>query len=348
MPRSNATPTPAAPSLPAGVPGWFDAHLDLAYLAELGRDLHAPLDDCRGKLLPAAVTLPSLREGAVAACLATVFTEPIAPGSQTPDAEAAAYVAGDAEAARRAGLRQLKLYQAWVGGGAVAELRDTEADATPRLGVLVENADPIESPDHLDEWPGVVAIGLTWARPGRYAHGNASDTDEGLTDLGRAMVARMDDLGIAHDLSHLNRRSAAELLDRASGTVIATHSNCAALLNADDHRHLTDEQIRAIDARGGVIGLNLFTRFLTTEDRRATVADAVAHVEHVCEITGHRRAVGLGSDMDGGFDATQLPEGLDRPAGYARLIEALSDRGWPDADLAGFVYGNWARVLGLA
>ncbi len=343
-------PTPPNPA-PTGTPGFFDAHLDLAYLAELGRDLHAPLEDCRGKLLPAAVTLPTLRAAPIAACLATVFTEPLDP-SAAPDAEAAAYPAGDALAARRAGLRQLKLYQAWIAAGAVAPLHSDAIDAaaTPRLGVLVENADPIETPADLEEWAdaGTVAVGLTWAKPGRYAHGNMVTDPKGLTDLGRELVAEIDRLDLVHDLSHLNRTSAAELLDRAQARVVATHSNCAALLHEADHRHLTDDQIKEILARDGVIGLNLFTRFLTTEDRRATIDDTVAHIEHICELAGHRRAVGLGSDMDGGFAADKLPQDLDRPEHLPRLLEALHNRGWSDDDCAGFAYGNWARVLRLA
>jgi len=342
-------------NLPQGVPGFFDAHLDLAYLAELGRDLHAPLDDCRGKLHPAAVTLPSLRDAPVAACLATVFTEALgASGPVLGDdafAEAAAYPEGDAAAARKAGLRQLKLYQSWAQAGAVAPLRKTDAPAgTIRLGVLVENADPIESPDALDEeWINddvpLVAVGMTWHKPGRYAHGNSVTEDLGLTDLGRALVQRLDDRGVVHDVSHLNRRSFADLFERAEGTIVATHSNCAALVDPDNHRHLTDDQIRAIVERGGVIGLNFLGKFLTDEPRRATIDDAVRHVEHVCELVGRRDAVGLGTDMDGGIGADALPEGLDRPEHLPRLLDALRDRGWSDDDCAGFAWANWARVL---
>ena len=349
------------PTLPEGVPGFFDAHLDLAYLAELGRDLHAPLDECRGKLLPAAVTLPSLRDAPVAACLATVFTETVDPDTGpmlSPDAsaEAAMYPQGDALAARAAGLRQLKLYQSWVRGGAVAPLAGSSpaasTDATPRLGVLIENADPIESPDAFDEdWVNdeapVVAVGLTWHKPNRHAHGNSVTEDLGLTDLGRAMVKRLDERDVVHDLSHLNRRSAAEVLDLAQGRIIASHSNAAVLVDEANHRHLTDDQIRAIDARGGVIGLNFLSKFLTPEDRRATIDDAVRHVEHICELVGHRTAVGLGTDMDGGIPSTALPDDLDKPEHLPRLLDALRNKGWSDADLAGFAWNNWARVFKL-
>ncbi|MEM7755816.1 MAG: membrane dipeptidase [Planctomycetota bacterium] len=349
---------PGTPNVspPSGTPGFFDAHLDLAYIAELGRDLHAPLDDCRGKLLPAAVTLPSLRDAPVAACLATVFTEAVGPsGSMLGDdssAEAASYPEGDALAARAAGLRQLKLYQSWVRAGAVASLRDATSKATPRLGVLIENADPVESPDALEEeWINdeapLVAVGMTWHKPGRYAHGNSVTENLGITDLGRELVKRLDAHQIVHDVSHLNRKSFDELFDLAQGPIVATHSNCAALVDPENHRHLTDEQIKRLVDRGAVIGLNFLSKFLTNEDRRATIDDAVRHVEHVCEIAGHRNAVGLGTDMDGGVSRNALPEGIDLPERLPRLLDGLRDIGWSDNDLAGFAFGNWARVFNV-
>ena len=115
-------------------------------------------------------------------------------------------------------------------------------------------------------------------------------------------------------------------------------------LTGDNQRHLRDDQIKAIGDRGGVIGLNLFSKFLVP-DGRATIDDCVAHVEHVCELMGHRKGVGLGSDADGGFAANALPVDLDHPRKYGALLEALRTQGWSDDDLQGFSWGNWMRVL---
>lgn len=223
------------------------------------------------------------------------------------------------------------------------------------LGVLVENADPIRTSDDLPWWVerGVCAIGLAWARPSRYAMGNATDIDErtGLTDLGRAMVRAMDAQGVVHDVSHLSDRAMDELLELTDRPVIASHSNCRELLNDPyNQRHLRDESIREIARRGGVIGLNLCRNFIapqpyTKTDPRPTVGQAVAHIEHVCELAGHRRAVGLGSDMDGGLTASDLPEGIDRPSDLARLSEALAERGWSPDEVAGFEHANFARFF---
>lgn len=354
---------------------FFDAHLDLAYLTELGRDMHTGLDDCRGKLLPAAVTLPSLRDGGVRGCLGTIFTEAIGPGA-TPDAPEAAYPAGDALAAWRAGMRQLKLYHAWRDGGVIELMgrrggphparaeppagagRPTGATHDPLLlGILMECADPIETPDQLDEWAagGVIAVGMAWWRGSRYAGGNG--VGAGLTDLGRELATRMDALGIVHDLSHLSQRATDELLAHTGVPVIASHSNCRALLdgeaNKDWQRHLADETIAEIGCRGGLVGLNLVRNFIRTGlDRndptdRPTIEETIAHVEHVCEIMGHRRGIGLGTDMDGGIKATDLPRGIDTPRDLHKLCETLRARGWSGQDVEGFAWGNWARFWGI-
>lgn len=327
---------------------WFDAHLDLAYLAEQGRDMHVPPAEARGRLQPAAITLPSLAEGGVEACLATVFTEAVGPDHHG-DAPTG-YPESDAGGAYRAGMRQLKLYQAWRAGGVMTAL-DDPGDAL-RVGVLVENADPIPGPGELGPWleGGVRAIGLTWARRGRYACGNAVSSDDngaGLTELGRGLLDTMERTGVALDISHLNDRSLAQALHAFGGRVMASHSNARALLEPQDQRHLTDETIASVAERGGVIGLNLCGSFLTSENRPATVDDCVRHIEHVCNVAGDRTHVGLGSDMDGGFAADRLPDGIRSPAGLVRLAEALHDRGWSDDEIHGFAWGNWSRFWGL-
>lgn len=366
----------------APLPVWFDAHLDLAFLAETGRDMHVDPDQARGRYRPAAVTLPSLAVGGVGMVLATVFTEAVDDPSKTgAETGAFAYPLGDADAAYVSGMRQLKLYHAWRDAGVLhlptaispAELshgcgpRAEDADARVSTnpvapltaGILVENADPISTPDDLELWRdgGVVAVGLTWMTRGRYACGNAVPSDEpgsGLTDQGRAFVARMDALGLVHDASHLNDRSLADLFDATEHRVVASHSNSRALFDPEringggNQRHLTDDAIREIVRRDGVIGLNLCSSFLDEscwETGRARLSDGVAHIEHVCEIAGNRDHVGLGSDMDGGFPASRLPEGIDTPADLCRLAEALRDRGWSDDDIARFTHTNWLRVF---
>lgn len=340
---------------------WFDAHLDLAYLAETGRDLHAEVDDCRGRHQPASITLPELRAARVHACLGTIFTEAVA-DPHAPDAEtgAFAYPAGDAPAAWRAGMRQLKLYHAWRDAGLIALIPRRgspwpDTTAPLRLGILMEGADPIESPEQLHEWAdaGVIAIGMAWWRPSRYAAGNGVAPDApspALTDLGRALVPAIDDLNLVHDLSHLSQPATDELLALTSAPVIASHSNARALFPHQDpveaQRHLADETIREIARRHGMIGINLYSRFLSPAAQppiRATLDDVIAHIEHIAETAGTRACIGLGSDADGGFPASKLPQGINRARDFDTLADALRARGWSDHDLAGFTHANWRR-----
>ncbi|MEX2219630.1 MAG: membrane dipeptidase [Phycisphaerales bacterium] len=339
-------------------PRLFDAHLDLAYLAENGRDLSRDRGECGGPHPPAAVTFPALRAGGVRACLATIFTE--AGGD-----DAVAYPPGDGELAHAAGLRQLRRYERWggeggAGGAGLVRGLHSTGDGALRVGILMECADPIRTAGEVEWWAGrgVIAVGMAWARGSRYATGNAPESGEsgvGLTDAGRDLVREMDRRGVAHDVSHLSDRALEDLLSLTGGRVMASHSNCRALLGGGGDprllpRHLSDEMIREIARRGGVIGLNLYARFLRaglSETERPTLDDAVAHVERVCELVGHRRAVGLGSDLDGGFSAERLPVGIDSAADLPRLLGALAERGWPPDDVAGFAWGNWARFWGL-
>src|SRR5262245_56367067 len=92
---------------------WFDAHLDLAYLAVCGRDMTAAPEKAGGPDLPGCVTLPSLAAGNVSACLGTVFTEL---GGNNP----ASYAEGDASSAHRAGLAQIATYLSWAERGLVS------------------------------------------------------------------------------------------------------------------------------------------------------------------------------------------------------------------------------------
>lgn len=324
---------------------WFDAHLDLAYLAACGRDMTAAPGNAGGPDLPGCVTLTSLAAGNVKACLGTVFTEM---GGNNP----ASYADGDAAAAHRAGLAQVATYESWEERDLASLGLNTSGPL--RVGILVECADPISGPEELSWWveQGVVAIGLAWAMGGRYAGGNGKG--EGITDLGRAMISEMDRLKVVHDVSHLSDRAIDEIFDLAKGRLIASHSNCREVVKTTEpravQRHLTDRTIRQVCARAGVIGLNLYSPFLArggVRNRRATIAEAIDHVEHICQIAGNRRCVGLGSDMDGGFSAEKLPEGINGPADLPRLADELHRRGWPDSDIHAFAWGNWARFWGI-
>ncbi|MDX2116052.1 MAG: membrane dipeptidase [Planctomycetota bacterium] len=250
--------------------------------------------------------------------------------------------------------------------GLPQRLARASARAPLHIGILVENADPIRGPDELPWWKerGVVAVGLAWAKSSRYATGNApgprsdggADAAHGLTDLGRDMVRAMDQLRIVHDVSHLSDRAFDDLLALTDRPVIASHSNCRSILKGDlgpegrNHRLLRDDQIRAIAGRGGVIGLNLVRAFIPPRadnpgDPRPTIAEAVDHVERICELAGHRGCVGLGTDMDGGISGLELPAGIERPADLSLILDELRSRGWSEPEVEGFAWRNWSAFF---
>ena len=329
-------------------PWWIDAHLDLAYLdlcrAPAPRIHHEATDrDAQG------LTLPALRRGGVRVALGTIFTEVGPESAGTPwgfrDSD-------DAEAAHAAGVRQLEVYEALERAG---ELRivhtaadlDAAAHGDGPLGIviLMEGADPIRTPDEAAWWHarGVRVVGMAWARGSRWAGGNA--TKGPLTVGGRDLVQAFDALGILHDASHLSDEAFDGLCAASGARIVATHSNARALLEPSE-RHLRDDQAREIARRDGMVGLNLYGKFLAS-GRTATLDDARRHVEHAADVIGRDR-LGLGSDFDGGFTPLDCPEGCRRPEELPALAHALAAHGWSTAELAGFMHGNWLRTLRAA
>ncbi len=320
---------------------WIDGHLDLAYLALLGRDLTVPCPDLR----EGSVSLPALRDGNVELVFATIFTEPR--GADPPGLAGYAGI-DDVQGAEAAGRRQLEIYRRLEAGGELRFVRsrddlDAAGGVAPGIVLLMEGADPIRDPGQVGRWfaDGLRLVGMTWAAGTRYAGGNQRLGP--LTPLGAELVRALDEYGIIHDASHLSDEALAGLLEIARGPIVATHSNCRALVGLSQ-RHLRDDQVRAIGERGGVIGLNLFSRFLVPGGR-ATIDDCVAHVQHLGDLMGHRHGVALGTDMDGGFGPGELPLDLDHPRKLEALADALRTAGWSDQDVEGFAYGNWRRFL---
>lgn len=319
---------------------WCDAHLDLAYLELSGRDMTGPLEDATGGPQPPAITLPSLSEGGVRWVFATLFTG-------RGDKGVGGYA--DPEGARRSAIEQLDVYRRWEEQGLITlvhSAKDLEAEGDAlRIVLLMEGGDPIADPDDAAWWyeQGVRLVGLTWASGSRYAGGNRKPGP--LSEEGREMVKALDEAGLIHDVSHLADAACDELLDLASGPAIASHSNSRALVGDDNQRHLPDEFIRRIGERGGVVGLNLCTAFIVTDDRRATIDETAAHVARAAQIMGRRDGVGLGSDMDGGFGAHFLPQGISAPSDLIKIAGGLEALGWSDSEVEGFASNNWLILL---
>ena len=212
------------------------------------------------------------------------------------------------------------------------------------LGVVLalEGCDALEGrPEPLEVLYalGVRCLSLTWNLRNELADGVGDETSGGgLTRLGRQVVREAARLGMVLDVSHLSTRGFWDAMGMDDGVWVATHSNCRALM--DHPRNLTDDQIKAIASRGGVVGINFYPPFLTVAPQ-ATIDDVVRHILHVVELVGPEH-VGLGSDFDG-IDAA--PVGLEDATRMPQLVQALGEAGLSLEELRLILWENWLRVF---
>ncbi|MHC4938241.1 MAG: dipeptidase [Planctomycetota bacterium] len=303
-----------------------DAHLDIAWSSiKNGRDFVSGHPD-------AAAGLPDLLAGGVTLACATIFC-------CDDDEESTA-----AEMAEQ----QLAYYDALPGRSNhrviwPADVMDvgmcTAGEKICLIGLL-EGCEPVSAPEEMAEYyrRGVRVAALTWNRNNRWAGG--CNGNNGLTMDGVALVKEMDRLGMVHDVSHLSRMSVDDLLGTARGPIIASHVGADAI--RPHVRNLTDDHLRAIAQRGGVVGLVLYAKFLG--EGRPSLRDAMKHLRHMIEICGVD-SVGIGSDMDGGFGKDELPVGFRTAADLPQFADALREHGYSESDVDKVCGGNFRRVL---
>lgn len=163
---------------------------------------------------------------------------------------------------------------------------------------------------------GVRLLGPTWNRANWACDGAMEPRGGGLTKQGKQLVAECESLGIIPDVSHLSERGFWDLADAATRPFFASHSNAHALRG--HARNLTDDQIKAIIAVDGVIGVTFVPWFLTDRDT-VKIDDVLRHVEHICALGGQRH-LAFGSDFDG---IDRHVKGLAHPGQYPQLEDAL-------------------------
>ncbi|MFQ3593606.1 MAG: membrane dipeptidase, partial [Gemmataceae bacterium] len=351
----------------------FDAHLDLAWNAiDWNRDLKLPVAEIRRREADqpgksrgqGTVSFPALREGNVGLFIATLLARLHRPGLmpafQRYDNMDAAYAATMGQLAYYRLLSE-QGYLRWITDA--TSLRNHVAEwlasvsgsngAVP-LGFILsmEGADPILSPEQVHQWWdwGLRIIGPAHYGVSPYAHGTG--TEGGLFPQGPALLREMRRVGMILDVTHLSDQCFDEAMDLWDGPVLASHHNCRALV--PDQRQLSDPQIRTLISRGAVIGAAFDAWMLYPNWQRGvtqphsagvTIATVVDHIDHICQLAGNARHVGLGSDLDGGFGREQSPHDLDTIADLQRVGEILSQRGYPDEEVRGILYGNWIRFF---
>jgi membrane dipeptidase len=218
-------------------------------------------------------------------------------------------------------------------------------------GVLhFEGAEAID-PDldalHLFHAMGLRSLGPVWSRPTIFGHGvpfrypSTGDTGPGLTDAGRALVRECNRLKIMLDLSHLNEAGFRDVAKLSDAPLVASHSNAHAVCPSS--RNLTDWQLGAIGASGGLAGLNLATCFLRPDGRESpemTLDPVKRHIDHMLRLAGEDH-VGIGSD----FDGATVPQDIAGVEGLPVLVQAMREMGLGEALIAKIAHGNWLRVL---
>ena len=352
----------------------IDSHLDLGWNAlQWNRNLLQSVYTIRVQERDLAekgraqgtVAFPEMRRGRLALCFATVLARNTGVTAPHIDfgSQAQAYAIGQGHllyyrALERDGIirvitgraaldKHMAEWEAWDGAN------PGPGTETPPLGFVIsmESADAIRDPAQLSEWhaSGLRVIGPAHYGPGRFAGG--TNTELGLTPGGVGLLGEMERLGVILDLTHLSDESFWQAVEVFHGPVLASHNNCRALV--PHQRQFSDEQLRAIIERDGVIGsafdvwmlIPNWNRGGSASNRQAGIATVVDHIEHVCQLAGNSDHAAIGSDLDGGYGREQSPHDLDTIADMQQVAVILKQRGYQDADIAAIMHGNWLRLL---
>jgi len=347
----------------------FDCHLDLSLNAiQYNRDLRLSVDEMRhlesgmtdlwGRER-GTVTFAEMRKAEIGICVATLLA-----GCMKP-----AGVGGGWNSPQQAWAMtqaQLAWYEAMQDDGQLRMIRDAEMldrhldqwnqdpDATPIGFILsLEGADSFRdlSDLHRAHARGLRAVGPAHYGVGRYALGH--DRQGPLSAKGGELLHEMDELGMILDVTHLCEETFWDALKRFEGPVWASHHNCRALV--DDPRQLSDDQIVALAERDAVIGVAFdvwmvvpdWERGVTNHENRSgcDMAKLANHIDHMSQLLGTTKHIGIGTDLDGGFGTEQTPSDVDTISDVRKLIEILRQRGYSEDDLKGICHGNFLRIV---
>ena len=204
--------------------------------------------------------------------------------------------------------------------------------------LLMEGADPIEEPSQLGAWTdrGVRIIGPAWGAT-RYSGGTGAPG--GLTELGRQLLKAMRRKHVILDLSHMADQAVADAFALWRGPIMASHSNAREIVPGD--RQLTSASVAEIARRGGMIGVSFYAHHLRASGR-VTLNDVVKHLVHHARSAGGPEHVGLGTDLDGGFDARYAP--VDSLARLKELPARLRLH-FNKTQVEGIMGNNWLEFL---
>ena len=348
----------------------IDAHLDLSMNAmEWNRDLTRPVAEINAREQGmtdkpdrgnATVSLPELRKGNVGLVVATqiarfVATDNPLPGWHSPQqawAHTQAQLAWYRTMEKQGELKQIRDWQDLESHLTYWNAGEDKSQKAIGYILSLEGADSIVSLDYLETAyeNGLRALGPAHYGPGRYAFG--TDASLPLSQQGKDLLRKMDELGIILDATHLCDLAFWDALDHFQGPVWASHNNCRALV--DHNRQFSDEMIKALIARGAVIG-GVFDAWMlspgwirgesTPKERNVTLATLLDHLDHICQLAGNANHIGIGSDLDGAFGKEQCPSDLESIADLQKIPDLLRARGYSEEDVQKVMHGNWLRFL---
>jgi membrane dipeptidase len=235
----------------------------------------------------------------------------------------------------------------------VADFR--QAKALGKIGILIgqQNSAHFRTVEDVDRF---YALGqrvsqLTYS--GNRIGGGAYDPqDSGLSAYGVQIVERMNQVGMAVDISHCGDRTTLNAIEASRKPVLVTHSNCRALVPGSA-RCKTDDAIKQMAAKGGVMGITMVRSFVRTSGR-VTMGNVLDHIDHLTRLVGVEHA-GIGSDVDlDGRDPRVQPtrrydlDGIDYAKKIYDLTEGLVSRNYSSRSIELILGGNFERALAEA
>ena len=230
---------------------------------------------------------------------------------------------------------------------------DKEVSKKPIGYILsLEGADSILSMAHLEQSyeQGLRAIGPAHYGPGTYAFG--TDSTGGIGQKGKELLKEIARLNLILDATHLCDQSFWETMAVYDGPIWASHNNCRALV--DHNRQFSDDQIKELISRKAVIGMALDAWMMapnwvrgrsTPQSMGVSLEQMLDNIDHICQIAGNARHVGIGTDLDGGFGTEQSPINLDTIADLQKIPGLLKGRGYSKKDITGIMHHNFIDFL---
>lgn len=342
-----------------------DAQQNIAFNAQqLGRDYtqwawRQRRSEARGDIPPATTSLRDNLLGQVAVVFGSIQVIAESSPYLQPWQQYSYRTAGDA---RQLALWQLDYYRRLADESDHLRLILTQEDLTSVLAtwntgepdrqrtqgivMLMKGADALTAPQECEEWLeyGLRVLAPAW-RQNRYTDGYEGD----LTLAGYELLDAMAGFNMLLDISGLSERAAAAAIENYAGPVLASHANPRQFHVSP--RCLSDSLIHRLAERDGVMGIMVYNRYLRKDwhpsdpKRRVTVSHWVDVVDYVCQLTGTVDHVGLGSDIDGGYAYSGLPDRIDTASDLWLLRKALLERGFSADDAKAILGGNMLRKL---